>query len=390
MKYLDEYRDPRAARSVVEQIRATATRPWTLMEVCGGQAHNLMRFGIERSFPEGLELIHGPGCPVCLATVETIDQAARIATRSDLIFCTISDLLRVPGSRTSLSELRQSDGETDIRVVYSPLDALALAKKNPDREVVFLVVGFETTAPTTATAVLEAERLGLSNFFILGSHKRIASALDAILRSEGNRVQAILAPGHVCSVVGTREYELMAEKARRPVIITGFEPADLLEGILRAVRQLEQGRHELENLYPRAVRSEGNPHAKAIVETVFEPAKASWRGLGALADSSLALRSRFRGFDASERFLEAPIDVLANDDCRGGDVMTGRIKPTDCPSFGGRCTLDRPLGAPMVSAEGTCAAYYRYRTRSEVRAASESSPTLNITPTAVVHRGLLS
>ena len=387
MKYLDEYRDPRAARSVVEQIREAVSRPWTLMEVCGGQAHNLMRFGIDRSLPEGLELVHGPGCPVCLATLETIDQAARIATRSDLIFCTISDLLRVPGSRGSLADLRQNDGTTDIRVVYSPLDALALARKNPDREVVFLAVGFETTAPTTASAVLEAERLGLTNFFVLGSHKRIASALNAILGSEGNRVQAILAPGHVCSVVGTDEYEQMAERARVPVIITGFEPVDLLEGILRAIRQLEDGVHVLENLYPRAVRREGNPQARSVVETVFESAKGSWRGLGSLADSSLALRERFRSFYASERFSEAPIDVLANDDCRGGDVMTGRIKPTDCPSFGGRCTIDRPLGAPMVSAEGTCAAYYRYRTRPEIRAASGTSPSLSILPTAVVQRG---
>ena len=389
MKYLDEYRDPRAARFVVEQIREAASRSWTLMEVCGGQAHNLMRFGIDRSLPEGLELVHGPGCPVCLATVETIDRAARIARRPGLILCTISDLLRVPGSRTSLSELRQ-EGETDIRVVYSPLDALALAKKNPDLDVVFLVVGFETTAPTTATAVLEAERLGLRNFLILGTHKRIVSALDAILQDEESRVQAVLAPGHLCSVVGTLDYELMAQRLRLPVIITGLEPVDLLQGILAAIRQLEDGRHVLENLYPRGVRREGNPHALSAVDTVFETASTTWRGLGTLESSSLALRERFWSFDAARRYGEATIAVLVNDECRGGEVMTGRMKPTDCPSFGGPCTLDRPLGAPMVSAEGTCAAYYRYRTRAEIRSAAESSPSLSILPSAVVHRGQMS
>jgi hydrogenase expression/formation protein HypD len=359
MKYLDEYRAPEPARALLEQIRRTVTRPWTLMEVCGGQTHNLMKFGIDRALPQGLELVHGPGCPVCVTPLETIDCALDIAARPGVILATFGDMLRVPGSRDNLFQVRSRGG--DVRVVYSPLDAVELARANQSRHVVFLAVGFETTAPTAAGAVLEAERLGIENFSLIVSHVRVPPAIEAILGSPGNRVQAFLAAGHVCTIMGCREYEPIASRFGVPIVVTGFEPVDLLEGIWRAVRQLESGRSEVENQYARLVRREGNPAAQAAIDTVFETIDYAWRGIGTIPASGMALREQFRRFDARSRF---PIDMppsLESPECRSGDVLAGRISPGQCPAFGTLCHPEHPLGATMVSAEGACASYYRYR-----------------------------
>jgi hydrogenase expression/formation protein HypD len=359
MKYLDEYRDAATMRDLLERIRRALTRPWTLMEVCGGQTHNLMKFGIDRALPNGLELVHGPGCPVCVTPLETLDRAMEIAARPDVLFCTFGDMLRVPGSRENLFGVRGHGG--DVRVVYSPLDALALAVKHPDRQVVFLAVGFETTAPTAAATVIEADRLGLENFSLLVSHVRVPPAMEAILRAPGNRVQAFLAAGHVCTVMGGREYQPIARRYGVPIVITGFEPVDLLEGIWRTVRQLEQGTCAVENQYSRSVRLDGNPHAQAALEQVFEVVDYPWRGIGVLPASGLALRDRYRRFDARARFATASGPAVEPAECQSGLVLAGRLKPNDCPAFATRCTPDQPLGATMVSAEGACAAYYHYR-----------------------------
>jgi hydrogenase expression/formation protein HypD len=359
MKYLDEYRAPEAARTLLEQIRRSVTRPWTLMEVCGGQTHSLMKFGIDRALPEELELVHGPGCPVCVTPLETLDRAMEIAARPDVVFCTFGDMLRVPGSRENLFGVRSRRG--DVRVVYSPLDAVRLAEALPDRQVVFLAVGFETTAPTAAMAIIEADRLGLANFSVLASHVRVPPAMCALLESPGNRVQAFLAAGHVCTVMGVEEYYPIAERYRVPIVVTGFEPVDLLDGILRAVRQLERGTHAVENQYARSVRPEGNLHAQAAIEEVFEIADVSWRGMGRIPASGFVLRERYRKFDAAARFPSRNAPAAEPAECRSGLVLAGRLKPCDCPEFARRCTPDHPLGATMVSAEGACAAYYRYR-----------------------------
>lgn len=363
MKYLDEYRDAAAARALLDRIARTVTRPWTLMEVCGGQTHNLMKFGIDRALPEGVELVHGPGCPVCVTPLEALDRAMSIAGRPGVVFATFGDMLRVPGSHENLFQVRGRGG--DVRVVYSPLDAVELAKKLPDRQVVFLAVGFETTAPTAAAAVIEADRLGLHNFSLLVSHVRVPPAMEAILGAPGNRVQAFLAAGHVCTVMGYGEYFPIVEKYRVPIVVTGFEPVDLLDGILRAVRQLEEGRHEVENQYARLVRPEGNPAARAAVETVFEIIDYPWRGIGTIPASGLALKGAYRKYDARERFPDAGPPSVESADCRSGEVLAGRLKPDQCPMFGTVCNPDRPLGATMVSAEGACAAYYRYRRRAQ-------------------------
>lgn len=361
MKYLDEYRDAAAARALLDRVRRAVTRPWTLMEVCGGQTHNLMKFGIDRALPEGLELVHGPGCPVCVTPLETLDRAMEIAARPEVTFCTFGDMLRVPGSRENLFGVRSRGG--DVRIVYSPLDALELARKRLDRQVVFLAVGFETTAPTAAMAVLQAERLGLENFSVLVSHVRVPPAMEAILGSPGNRVQAFLAAGHVCTVMGTSEYGPIADTYRVPIVVTGFEPVDLLDGILRAVRQLEAGTHAVENQYARSVRPAGNPAARAAIEQVFRVVDYPWRGVGTIPQSGYALQPRYSRFDARERFpAEGPASV-ESPDCRSGLVLAGRLRPDECPMFGTVCTPDHPLGATMVSAEGACAAYYRYRPR---------------------------
>jgi hydrogenase expression/formation protein HypD len=360
MRYLDEYRDAATARALLERIRRDAKRPWTLMEVCGGQTHNLMKFGIDRALPETVELIHGPGCPVCVTPVEVLDRAMAIAGRSGVLFCTFGDMLRVPGGREDLFAVRARGG--DVQIVYSPLDAIELAERNRDREVVFLSVGFETTAPTAAAAVLEADRRGLSNFSLLVAQVRVPPAMEAILTAPGNRVQGFLAAGHVCTVMGASEYEPLACGYRVPIVITGFEPVDLLDGIWRAVRQLECGSSRVENQYARSVRSEGNLRARAAVEEVFEVVDASWRGMGTIPESGFALRDRYRRFDATARFPveDSRLDDVPNE-CPAGLVLSGRMRPDECPAFATRCHPDRPLGALMVSAEGACAAYYRYR-----------------------------
>jgi hydrogenase expression/formation protein HypD len=359
MKYLDEYRSAGPARVLLDQIRRTVTRPWTLMEVCGGQTHNLMKFGIDRALPEQVELVHGPGCPVCVTPLETLDRAMTIASRPDVIFATFGDMLRVPGSREDLYQVRSRGG--DVRIVYSPLDSLELARTHPERQIVFLAVGFETTTPTAAAAVLEADRLRLENFSLLVSHVRVPPAMEAILGSSGNRVQAFLAAGHVCTVMGLEEYLPLAKRYHVPIVVTGFEPVDLLEGIWRALRQLEAGRAEVENQYSRIVRPQGNPAAREAIENVFEIVDYPWRGMGTIPASGMALRDRFRRFDARQRFPDTAPASLEPRECRSGEVLAGRLKPSQCPAFGNLCTPDHPLGATMVSAEGACAAYYRYR-----------------------------
>lgn len=359
MKYLDEYRDPHRARSLLEQIKRTVTKPWSIMEVCGGQTHTLMRFGIDRALPAGIELVHGPGCPVCVTPLETLDIAMTIAGRPDVTFCTFGDMLRVPGSRENLFDVRARGG--DVRVVYSPLDSLALAQTLTHRHVVFLAVGFETTAPTVAATILEAERLGLANFSVLVSHVRVPPAMEAILAAPQNRVQAFLAAGHVCTVMGIDEYTPLAERYGVPIIVTGFEPLDLLEGILRAVEQLECGSSVVENQYSRVVRAGGNACARAALQTVFEVRDVAWRGIGVIAASGFALHERYARYDTRLRFDIDTVPLREPSECKSGQVLAGRLKPTECPAFGSACTPDHPLGATMVSAEGACAAYYRYR-----------------------------
>lgn len=358
MRYVDEYRDAEAVARFAEAIRRTVTRPWTLMEICGGQTHAIVRFGLEGLLPSGLELVHGPGCPVCVTPVERIDAAIRIAMTPGAILTSFGDMLRVPGSGKDLLSAKASGG--DVRAVYSPLDAVRIAQTNQDRQVVFFAVGFETTAPANAMAVLQAERLGLTNFSLLVAHVRVPPAMQAILAAPGNRVQGFLAAGHVCAVMGVQEYPEIAERHRTPVVVTGFEPVDILEGILFCVRQLEEGRHEVENPYARAVRPEGNPAAISAMERVFEVADRKWRGIGTIPRSGLELRLAYRDYDARSRFPFADIAVEEPTECQAGLVLQGRMRPFECPMFGVRCTPERPLGAPMVSSEGACAAYYRY------------------------------
>ena len=358
MKYLDEYRDDDIARSLLEQIAATVTRPWTLMEVCGGQTHTLIRQGIDQVLPPEVELVHGPGCPVCVTPVAMIDRAIDIAGRPDAIVCSFGDMLRVPGSGRDLFMARAEGG--DVRVVYSPLDALTIARDNPDETVVFFAVGFETTAPANAMAVKQAHRMGIENFALLVAHVLVPPAIAAILVSPGNRVQGFLAPGHVCAIQGWREYEPIARDFRVPLVVTGFEPVDLLEGILMLVRQLEAGRHEVENQYVRAVVRDGNEPALRTVDEIFETADRAWRGIGVIESSGLRLREAFAHHDAERLFPAAEGTVPASESevCIAGDVLRGRAKPHDCPAFGIECTPESPLGAPMVSSEGACAAYF--------------------------------
>ncbi|MEW4527196.1 hydrogenase formation protein HypD [Maioricimonas sp. JC845] len=364
MKYVDEFRDTRAARRLVDDIRRTATRRWVLMEVCGGQTHSLLRHGIEEELRETVELIHGPGCPVCVTPAEDIDFAQQLALREDVLLTSFGDMLRVPGTRESLLDVRAAGGQ--VRIVYSPLDAVALAQKHPDRQVVFFAVGFETTAPATALAVRQAEQLGLENFSLLVSHVRVQPAMESILRSPGNRVEGFLAAGHVCTITGFDSYVDFVREFRVPVVVTGFEPVDLLEGIRECVRQLESGRAEVTNCYARSVRREGNRHALVAVEQVYRIADVPWRGLGVIPSGGLRLRPEYARFDARRRFedtgCEEELPVITTPDCPAAEVLAGRMRPSDCPQFGSRCTPDSPLGAPMVSSEGACAAYFRYRT----------------------------
>jgi hydrogenase expression/formation protein HypD len=359
MKFLDEYRDPAAARRYVDAIRDTVTRPWSLMEVCGGQTHALLRFGIDRLLPPELTLIHGPGCPVCVTPVEIIDKGLAIAARPEVIFCSFGDMLRVPGTDGDLFSVKSRGG--DVRIVYSPLDALALAERHPDREVVFFAVGFETTAPGNALAAFEARRRSVRNFSLLVSHVLVPPAMEAILSAPARRVDAFLAAGHVCTVMGLDEYRPLAARYRVPIVATGFEPLDLLQGIHMCVSQLEEGRAEVENQYARAVRQEGNRSALAVIREVFEIVPRAWRGIGSIAASGLALRGPYAALDAERRFGVEAVGGRESPECRSGEVLQGLLKPIDCPAFGSRCTPERPLGATMVSSEGTCAAYFRYR-----------------------------
>jgi hydrogenase expression/formation protein HypD len=361
MRYLQEYRDPEAARALGRSIRAGTTRPWTIMEVCGGQTHAIVKHGVDQLLPENLTLVHGPGCPVCVTPIELIDAAVRIASLPEVVFCSFGDMLRVPGSDRDLLSVKARGG--DVRIVYSPLDAVGLARERPDREVVFFAVGFETTAPANAMAVYEARRLGLVNFSVLVSQVLVPPAMEAVLSSPLNRVQGFLAAGHVCTVMGTAEYEPIAARHRVPVVVTGFEPLDLLQGIRMCVRQLEEGRAEVENQYSRSVRREGNLPAQRLIREVFQVVPRRWRGIGEIPRSGLGLREAFAGFDAERRFdlPPAPTAAAPPTECISGLVLQGAKRPSECPAFGSRCSPERPLGATMVSSEGACAAYYRYR-----------------------------
>ncbi len=359
MKYVDEYRDDRLARALLKKIHGAVTRPWTLMEVCGGQTHGLLRFGIQEQLPRHLRLVHGPGCPVCVTPLEQIDRALAIAQQPGVIFCSFGDMLRVPGSATDLLHVRAVGG--DVRMVYSPLDAVALARQHPDKEVVFFAVGFETTAPASALALWQARALGLTNFSMLVAHVLVPPAMDAILASPSNQVQAFLAAGHVCTVMGFEEYFALAEHYHVPIVVTGFEPVDLLEGIWMAIQQLETGSARVENQYRRSVRRQGNQAARNFVSEVFEVADRPWRGMGIIPRSGLKLNQAFRSFDAEFRFAVGHVKAVESKECRSGEVLQGRLRPDQCEAFGNTCTPDHPLGAPMVSSEGACAAYWKYR-----------------------------
>lgn len=358
MKYVTEFRDGGLARRLAAEVRAAVTRPWAVMEVCGGQTHALLRHGLDQLLPPEVELIHGPGCPVCVTPVETVDRALAVAATPGVVFCTFGDMLRVPGTAGDLAQVRGRGG--DVRVVYSPLDAVRLAGEHPGRPVVFFGIGFETTAPATAAAVRRAARLGLANFSVLVSHVLVPPAVEAILAAPGNRVQAVLAAGHVCGVMGYHQYPPLAEKYRVPVVVTGFEPVDLLDGVRRAVRQLEAGTHAAENAYPRAVTFEGNRAAQALIAEVFEECDRRWRGMGVIPRSGWRLRGPYRAFDAEARFPAPAAAPAESPRCRSGEVLRGALKPPQCPAFGTDCTPRTPLGATMVSAEGACAAYYHH------------------------------
>ncbi|MCC6454837.1 MAG: hydrogenase formation protein HypD [Caldilineaceae bacterium] len=358
MRYLDEFRDPELAQKLLDEIHTLTTKHWAIMEICGGQTHSIIRNGMDQLLPDKIELIHGPGCPVCVTPLEIIDKALAIAARPEVIFCSFGDMLRVPGSRSDLFQVKSEGG--DVRVVYSPLDALKLAQANPDREVVFLGIGFETTAPANAMAVYQAKQLGLTNFSMLVSHVLVPPAMAAIMQSPDNRVQAFLAAGHVCSVMGYWQYQALIDHYHVPIVVTGFEPLDVLAGIKQAVEQLEMGRAELANAYARAVTFRGNHPAQQMLADVFEVGDRTWRGIGSIPQSGWRLRDAYSAYDAELKFAVTGIRTQESTLCHSGDVLRGRIKPNACPSFGKQCTPRTPLGATMVSSEGACAAYYQY------------------------------
>lgn len=359
MRFIEEYRDAQSAQQMAEAIRKIVTRPWTIMEVCGGQTHAIMKFGIDDLLPPQITLLHGPGCPVCVTPVELIDKAVELASRPEVIFCSFGDMLRVPGTKGDLLSAKAAGG--DVRIVYSPLDALQIAMNNPSRQVVFFAVGFETTAPANAMAVYQAKQQGIRNFSILVSHVLVPPAIEAILRSPNNRVQGFLAAGHVCTVMGYTEYEPIAKKYHVPIVVTGFEPLDILQGVYMCVKQLEEGRAEVENQYARSVRREGNRPAQELIREVFELVPRKWRGIGEIPQSGLGLREPYREFDAERRFVLATGNVEESSECISGLILQGAQKPHECPAFGKRCTPEHPLGATMVSSEGACAAYFKYR-----------------------------
>ncbi|MCG2796989.1 MAG: hydrogenase formation protein HypD [Cellulomonas sp.] len=359
MKYLDEFKDPVIAKRMIDDILATATQRWTLMEVCGGQTHSIIRNGVDTLLADAVEFIHGPGCPVCVTPLEMIDRSLEIAARPDVIFCSFGDMLRVPGTDKDLFSVKADGG--DVRVVYSPLDAVNIASDHPDKQVVFFGVGFETTAPANAMAVVTARQRGLTNFSMLVSHVRVPPAIRTIMDSPVSRVQGFLAAGHVCTVMGTAEYGPLVEEYQVPIVVTGFEPLDLLEGIRQTVALLEAGTPALRNAYPRAVSPEGNPVAQRVLADVFEVCDRQWRGIGMIPASGWQLSAGWREFDASLRFDVDDIHTVEPESCHAGEVLQGLIKPFECPSFGTLCTPRTPLGATMVSAEGACAAYYEFR-----------------------------
>lgn len=366
MKYLDEFRDADLVKNVLKEIERTVTRPWVLMEICGGQTHSIMQNGIDQLLPSLIELVHGPGCPVCVTSLELVDKALAIAAQPDVIFCSFGDMLRVPGSHGDLFSIRAAGGQ--IKVVYSPLDAVKIAQANPDKQVVFFAIGFETTAPANAMAVLQARNLHLKNFTLLVSQVMVPPAMHAILSSPTNRVQGFLAAGHVCAVMGYWQYPEIADSYRVPITITGFEPLDLLNGILMNVRQLETGTHEVDNAYARVVSREGNIPAQRIMDQAFEVCDRNWRGIGLIPQSGLRLRCEFDDFNAERRFNVGDIQTHESEICIAGEVLQGIKKPPMCPAFGTLCTPENPLGATMVSSEGACAAYFRYARSESVNA----------------------
>jgi hydrogenase expression/formation protein HypD len=359
MKYIDEYREPKIAQALVQKLATQVTRPWVLMEICGGQTHTLMRYGIDELIPRQVEVVHGPGCPVCVTSLEMVDKAIEIASRPDVIFVSYGDMLRVPGSSSDLFRVKALGG--DVRIAYSPMEALKIARANPDRKVVFFAIGFETTAPANAMTVWQARRDGLKNFSMLVSHVLVPPAIRVLLDSPANRVQGFIAPGHVCTVMGYRDYEELAARYRVPIVVGGFEPLDLLEAISMLVAQLEEGRAEVENQYVRSVNRDGNLPAQRIVEQVFETADRKWRGIGNIPMSGWRLRPEFDAWNAEKVFELSEIEVPEPPECISALVLQGLKKPTECSAFGTRCSPENPLGAPMVSSEGACAAYYRYR-----------------------------
>jgi hydrogenase expression/formation protein HypD len=359
MKYLDEYRDAKLARALAARIRERATRSWVLMEICGGQTHTIMRYGLPELLPPQIELVHGPGCPVCVAPLEIVDRAIEIAGRPGVIFVSYGDMLRVPGSHSDLFRVKAAGG--DVRIAYSPVEAVRIARANPGRHVVFFGIGFETTAPANAMAVWQAKREGLRNFSMLVSHVLVPPAIRLILGSSANRVQGFIAPGHVCSVMGYQEYDELSREFHVPMVVGGFEPVDLLEAIAMLVDQLEEGRAELENQYSRSVTQTGSGPARRIMDEVFEVTDRQWRGIGPIPASGYRLRAEYAAFDAERLFGAESIEVREPEECISALVMQGLKKPVDCPEFGTRCTPERPLGASMVSSEGACAAYYAYR-----------------------------
>jgi hydrogenase expression/formation protein HypD len=358
MKYLSEYRNPALVEHYLDEIKNTITRPWTIMEVCGGQTHSLVKNGLLNLLPDAVQMVHGPGCPVCVTPLNLIDKAVYLAEEKGVILCSFGDMLRVPGSKRSLLEAKAKGA--DVRILYSPLEAVKLALQHPDREVVFFAVGFETTAPANALSVLHAHRLGLKNYSILASHVLVPPAIDAVMQDETARIQAFLAAGHVCAIMGVSEYDALVEKHDIPMVVTGFEPVDLLQGILMVVRQLEAGQANLENQYARIVRPEGNPEAIKIIEQVFEISDREWRGIGTIPNSGWELKPEWEAFDANKKFSVNIPHVAECADCIAGLVLKGIKKPYECSQFGKNCTPERPLGAPMVSSEGACAAYYHY------------------------------
>ncbi len=358
MKFVEEYRDPKAAQALSEAIHRVTTREWTIMEICGGQTHAIMKFGIDELLPKQINLVHGPGCPVCVTPLEFIDKAIKIAERPEVIFCSFGDMLRVPGSEDDLLSVKAKGG--DVRILYSPLDALTIARENPGKEVVFFGVGFETTAPATAMAVYQAKQMGLKNFSLLISHVLVPPAMEAILSSPQNRVQGFLAAGHVCTVMGYTEYYPIVEKYRVPIVVTGFEPLDILQGLYMCIKQLEEGRAELENQYTRVVQEKGNRPAQELIQKVFRVVHRKWRGVGEIPASGMGLAEEYRDFDAERRFKIEHLTADEPEECIAGLVLQGVKKPVECSAFGVRCTPEKPLGAPMVSSEGACAAYYQY------------------------------